>query len=219
MRWLLMALLLPLAACGSPAQRLPGIGYQYRELLAAQPFDQLDGWRSYHDGEALFLGIADGAYRIAFSGRRYAWTQGARAYADAVIEARARQMSSFDNNAFGLACRLDAANSGRGYYFLISGDGYASIRWGNGRSLQAIVAAAPSTHIKRGQASNLIRAVCIGDYLGLWVNGQFVMEARDGRASQGAAGLAGFMRYAGREIDITFDDLKIWRAALDARES
>ena len=179
-------LLLLAAACNAIEQavapgRSPSLAYRYQELLLEEDFADGSAWRSYA-ADDLFLGAEDGAYRIDFVGRKYVWTQGEAQLRDVVIEADLRQISDYDHNAFGLACRLDPSNSGRGYTFLISGDGYASIRWSDGRSLQPIVAAQPSAQVKRGAARNRVRAVCIGDYLALWVNDEFVAEARDGRA-------------------------------------
>ena len=199
------------APAPSPAQ-----GYRYLELLLEDDFADGGGWRDYAADE-LFLGVEDGAYKIDFVGRKYVWTQGDSHYTDVVVEADFEQNSEYDHNAFGLACRLDPANSGRGYFFLISGDGYASIRWSNGRSLEPIAEARPSQHIKRGEASNRVRTVCVGDYLALWVNDEFVVEARDKRASAGTVGLVGVMNYAGQRLTVTIDDLKLWRAAPDDR--
>ncbi|MCY3832981.1 MAG: hypothetical protein OXG85_08180 [Chloroflexi bacterium] len=212
-----------LAACASirPAMRTepaPESGFRYLELLVDDDFAGSEPWRQYMDGDDLVMSARDGVYQIDFVGRQYVWAQRQGWHSDIVLEADATQASDFDHNAFGLACRLDPANSGRGYFFLISGDGYASIRWSNGRSLEPIVRAASSAAIRSGKASNSLRVVCIEDYLALWVNGQFVAEARDGRASAGAVGLAGVMNYAGRRLAVHFDDLKVWRAALDERE-
>ena len=196
----------------------PASGFRYLELLVEDGFALGGHWREY-ETEGLFLGARAGVYRIDFSGRQYVWTQREGAYENIVIEADAAQASAYDHNAYGVACRLEPGNSGRGYFFFISGDGYASIRWSNGRSLEPIVSAAPSAHIRRGRASNRIRVVCIDDYLALWVNGEFVADARDGRAARGAVGLAALMHYAGRRLTVDFDDVKVWRAALDSRET
>lgn len=215
-------LILLAAACNAIEQavapgRSPSLGYRYLELLLEDDFADGGAWRSYA-AEDLFLREEDGAFKIDFVGRKYVWTQGEAQYADIVMEADLRQLSDYDHNAFGLACRLDPANSGRGYHFLISGDGYASIRWSNGRSLEPITQAKPSAPVKRGTASNRVRAVCIGDYLALWVNDEFVAEARDRRASDGAVGLVGVMNYAGKRLTVAIDDLKVWRAASDERK-
>ena len=215
-----VGLLLLAAACSALEEIAPGHapsrGYRYLELLLEDDFADGSAWRSYR-ADNLYLGVQAGAFKIEFVGRKYVWTQGEDLLADVVLEADLRQESDYDHNAFGLACRLDPANSGRGYYFLISGDGFASIRWSDGRSLQPIVAAKPSAYIRGGQARNRVRAVCIGDYLALWVNDEFVAEARDGRAARGAVGLAGVMNYAGRRLSISIDDVKVWRAAPDNR--
>ena len=196
----------------------PETGFRFLTLQVDDSFEGGALWRQYVKGDELSMSARDGVYQIDFEGRQYVWAQREGWHSDIVLEADATQASDFDHNAFGLACRLDPANSGRGYYFLISGDGYASIRWSTGRSLEPIVRAAPSDAIGKGKASNRIRVVCIEDYLALWVNGRFVADARDGRASAGAVGLAGVMNYAGRRLAVHFDDLKVWRAALDVRE-
>jgi len=220
---ILFLLLAQLAACTSlreslAPKRKPEIGFRYIELLVEDTFDTDDQWRQYDNRRDLFLGFRAGVFRLDFNGRKYVWTQRVGEFENVAFEAEAAQISDYNHNAYGLACRLDPANSGRGYFFLISGDGYASIRWSNGRSLEPIVSAAPSDSIRRGRASNRIRAVCIDNYLALWVNGDFVAEARDGRAAAGAVGLAGVMNYAGRRLTIDFDDVKVWRAAVDGGE-
>ncbi len=195
---------------------LPSQGYRYLELALQDTFETGDAWRGY-DGAGVFLGARNGAFLIDILGRQYVWTQNDRPLDDVVVEAELMQTSSDDHNAFGLACRLDPGNSGRGYYFLISGDGYASIRWSNGRSLEQVTPARPAAQIKRGGDRNRLRAVCIGDYLALWVNDQFIIEARDRRASAGVIGMAGVMNYEGRRLTLTIDNLNAWRGTLDDR--
>ena len=213
-----------LAACGSiqesfPRKHSPGIGFRFIQLLAEDHFDRGDSWRQYRDDGGLFLGVIAGRYRIDFRGRQYVWSQRDDDFADIVIETDATQISVYDHNGYGLACRLDPGNRGRGYFFFISGDGYASIRWSNGRSLEPIVSAEPSQHIRRGATTNRLRVVCIDDYLALWVNGEFVADARDQRRARGAVGLAAVMNYEGKRLAVEFDDLRIWRAARDRKEA
>ena len=214
------ALLLAIAAsaCGVlPRQTAPEIGFRYGDLLLDDSFDSARHWRSYDGGSEIWLGALDGAFRIDIRGKRYVWTQREQAWRDTVIEVDARQLSAYNHNAYGVACRLQPDNSGRGYFFLISGDGYASIRYSDGRALQPIVDAFPSRHIRPGQARNRLRAVCIEDYLALWVNGEFVAEARDKRTASGAVGLAGVMNYAGKRLTVDFDDLRVYAAAIHQR--
>jgi len=76
----------------------------------------------------------------------------------------------------------------------------------------------PQAHfeIRRDGEPNRIRAVCIGDYLALWVNGHFLMEARASRRGRGAVGLAGVRNYGGRRLSVQFDELEVWAAARDS---
>ncbi len=214
----LLLILVLAAACSDlvSSRPMPSQGYRYLDLALDESFDAQGAWRGYQ-GAGFTLGVQAGRFLIDIQDRQYVWTQNDLPLDDLVLEADLRQTSSHDHNAFGLACRLDSANSGRGYFFLISGDGYASIRWSNGRSLEAIAPAQPSAHINRGMARNRLRAVCIDDYLALWVNDQFVLEARDQRASSGSVGLAGVVNYQGKNLTLTIDDLKVWRAALAGR--
>lgn len=216
----LIAVMVIAVSCGFAADSnlgpmMPSVGYRYLDLVTEDTFDDPGVWRSYDGGSDLYMNAEAGVYRIRLNKRQYVWVQAPRRYQDSIIEVEVRQLSVFDHNAFGIACRLDLGNSGRGYYFLIGGDGYYTIRWSNGRSLEDIVSARPSDAINRGQAANRIRAVCIEDYLALWINDQFVAEARDQRASHGAVGLAAAMNYQGESLDISFDNLRIWDAALD----
>ena len=218
MRVFALLLICQLAGCLNIAEslqpaQLPSRGYRLLELRVDESFDALGSWRSY-EGAGLSMGVADGAYRIDLSARQYVWTQAAAEYADAVIDAEVQQLSDAGYSALGIACRLDPANSGRGYFFLISGDGHYSIRWSNGRSLESIVPATASPLIVRGAARNRLRAVCIGDYLALWINGRFAAEARDGRAVSGAVGLSGVLN-AERRLTAVFERLVIWDAAFD----
>ena len=204
-----------IAADSSLGARMPSAGYRYLDLLSEHTFDEPGDRRKFIGESAVYMNVEDGEYRIRFNRRQYVWAQSPARYEDSIVEVEARQLSDFNHNAFGIACRLDLGNRGRGYYFLIGGDGYYTIRWSNGRSLDDIVPARPSDAINRGQASNRIRAVCIDDYLALWINDRFVAEARDQRATYGAVGLAAAMNYQGRTLDIAFDDLRIWEGALE----
>ena len=217
---LYLAIILLTASCQPVFERLgtglgPSVGFTYLDLVYSDQFDGPGKWTSYDGGDNLIMAVDDGVYKIWLATRQYVWAQLPYKFDDAVIEAEVRQLSDYDHNAYGIACRLDPANSGRGYYFLIGGDGYYSIRWSNGRSLDEIVSAKPSGKINRGSSTNRIKAICVGDYLALWINDHFVAEARDSRASAGAVGLSAVMNYAGKTVEVAFEEIYIWRSALD----
>jgi len=192
------------------AEKLPSVGYRYLDLIADETFDSIGDWRTYDGGDNLYMTVADGVYRINLSQRQVVWTQAPIQHDNAIIEATVTQRSDDNYNFHGIACRLNASNNGRGYYFLISGDGDYTIRWNNGQSLDDIIPATPSSAIKTGQATNNIRAICIDDYLGLWINDEFVAEAYDKKSSKGVVGLSGVVNREGRSLSVEFDDLKVW---------
>jgi hypothetical protein len=98
--------------------------------------------------------------------------------------------------------------NGDGYLFLIQGNGAYGIFRSQGRSLTPLVDWATSDAINRGPAQNRIRAVCVGTYLAMYVNGQFLAEATDDAYSQGQVGLAASA--ANRlGLAVQFDNLSI----------
>ncbi|MCA9973987.1 MAG: hypothetical protein KC425_27435 [Anaerolineales bacterium] len=204
---LLIALLF-LAACGpSPEQE-----YQLGSAQLTESFDAADAWETF-SAEGTDMRVTDGSYRLQTDDGGYVWGLNDQSHDDVVIEAEATQYSSFANNAYGVMCRADVTNNGDGYYFLVSGDGYYSIRKGEGDGVPALVDWATSSAVNEGEAANTIRAVCIGDYLAMYVNDTFVADIRDGSYASGYAGLAG-TAFDGGDIDIAFDNLTVWSASL-----
>jgi hypothetical protein len=72
------------------------------------------------------------------------------------------------------------------------------------------VAAAGSDKILKGDATNHIRADCVGDTLTLYVNGEKLAEAKDSDFTSGDVGLmAGTFDQVG--VDIRFDNFVVSR--------
>jgi hypothetical protein len=83
-----------------------------------------------------------------------------------------------------------AFSQGDGYVFLIQGGGSFAIMRARGRQLTPLVDWTTSDVIQRGPARNHIRAVCLGNYLALYVNDQFLGSATDDTYARGQVGLA-----------------------------
>jgi hypothetical protein len=133
--------------------------------------------------------------------------------ADSIIEVQTMQFSAHDNNAYGIICRGALNNSAAGYYFLIGGDGSYSIRKGQDDDAKALVRWSRTTAINRDSNKNTIKAVCIEDYLALYINDKFVADTHDSAFKSGYPGFVVAVSQ-GHEIDVTFDDLVIHEAAL-----
>ena len=203
---ILVTMILLLVACGGPSRE-----YEAGEVLLNESFDEAAAWETYVSGEDAFQ-VVDGEYRTQTGDGGYIWGLNEAEHDDVVIEVTSTQLSSFANNAYGVMCRADTSNNGDGYYFLISGDGYYSIAKGEGENVNALVEWTSSSAINEGQASNTIRAVCIDDYLALYVNGDFVVDTEDGDYSSGYAGFAA-AAFDGGNTDISFDNLTISAAS------
>ncbi len=197
-----------LAAC-APAP-LPET-YTLGALLLEEDFSQGYGWKTY-DAAGVYLNVEDGVYRGEAAGGAYVWGINAEAHTDAVLEVDAELLSAGSGNGYGLVCRANTGNNGDGYYFLIGGDGTYTIRRGRGDAVEDLVAWERHSAIRQGQAQNRLRAVCVGDYLAFYVNGEFVAQTRDDRYQRGFAGAA-FVAPRGESIQVEFDNLRVWAAA------
>ena len=211
MRWLFPMMLL-LAAC-MPAKT--GVPFARGDLLVSETFERAGGWDTY-DLEGFSLQVANGMYHLQSTLIAYAW--GLNTDYDlpenVVIEVEVEQLSEEKDNAYGIMCRANVANTGRGYYFLISGDGQYSIRRSDGRSVNALVSFEYSPVIRQGVSKNTIRAVCIDDYLALYVNGELLADVRDNFFHEGHVGLAGALPQTTGAIELHYDNLKIWEGRL-----
>ncbi len=207
-----LTLCLLLGAACQPAR--PSAEYRTGDILLEEDFSSPFAWENYStpDG-ATQLRVEDGVYRMTMGGGGYNWALNNQNHTDVVIEVYASQLSEDDNNAYGVVCRADPAGGGGGYYFYISGDGYWSIRRGQGRTVTSLVDFTQSDAIHKGQSINLIRALCIEDYLALYINDQFVGEVRDRNLVNG---VAGFSLAVPEDVsaDISFDNLRIIEASL-----
>jgi hypothetical protein len=201
-------LLFILVGCSSPPEPIVGAA------LLNEQFDDPKAWEVYND-DTSDLQTADGAYRITTGDQGYIWGLNEQSHQDVVIDVDTSQLSAFEDNAYGVMCRADTSNNGDGYYFLISGDGMVSIRKGEGDDVSPLVDWESDSSVNEGASSNSLRAVCIGDYLALYVNGEFATSANDATYTSGYAGFAAAAADGG-DIAVTFDNLIISEASLPA---
>lgn len=214
MRLMFLSFAVLLAGClpaGLPPPQ-PTQNYQLGEMTLYDPFDRTGEWRTY-DMEGIQLDMRDGAFYASIQTPQYVWTQNRTSHDDVVIEVEAFNQNDEDEAIYGVMCRASPQNNGWGYYFLVTSDGYYAIRQGRGGELKPLVASLQSDAIVRGMGRNRLRAVCIDDYLALYVNGEFVAETRDHLYKEGYSGLAVGLFDPG-SLDVRFDDLRVWDAGL-----
>ena len=201
---------LVVAACGAePTQR-----FALGEVLIEEDFSEQFAWERYaNEEQRVVFQVEDGVYRTRAWDGGFMWAIKLPSYSDTVIEVETTQLSDYRMNAYGVMCRASPTANGDGYYFLISGDGHYTIRRGATDNIRALIPFTFSRAIRQDRGINRIRAVCIGDYLALYVNGEFVAETRDSYFSSGYTGLSAAVVDEG-EVDIAFDDLTVWEGTL-----
>lgn len=108
------------------------------------------------------------------------------------------------------ASDIDSAN-GDGYLFLIRGEGAFAILRSRNRDLIPLVDWTQSDVINQGPGRNELRAVCMGDYLALYINGEFMADATDTTYDSGQVGLAASAS-SRLGVKIEFDNLMVHEA-------
>lgn len=179
------------------------------EILFKDDFSNTNsGW----DKVVTENGVTDydnGAYRIYVNETNTdTWANPGLDFGDVQIEVDATKQAGPEDNDFGVMCR--AKSSSQYYFFIISSDGYYGIGKVNGDQQQLLGADSlqPSEAIRQGNATNHIRAACIGSELSLTINDQLLFSVSDADFSSGDVGLiAGTFAEPG--TDIYFDNFEV----------
>jgi len=139
--------------------------------------------------------------------RGYIMSTNNTAHTDAIINAQVRQTAGAPGNGYGVVCRAD--EQGNGYYFLLASTGEFTISVGTS-SRDALFELVPWQYhsvIKDGFQSNEIRAVCVDDYLALFINDVFVAETTDYEFKSGELGVV--IGAVGKPATARFDNIQI----------
>jgi hypothetical protein len=223
-------LILVAAACGGDDPEVSESDIEVDESVSyTVDFDNSDDFEIGEFGEDGQLNIQDGRYWVQsnnMGGPSYLW--GSSNWEDAeqpypklknvVVEVDTITTAGPDDNWFGAICRLD--ESGAGYAFLISADGFWSIARTDGNSLFFISDWRQSDAIDTGRdANNHIRAFCLNDYLALYVNNEFVGDYTDDdeRRAIDQVGSVGLMAGGPEDasVVVSFDNLVVSSAQLE----
>lgn len=190
----------PLAATNTP----PGASVMFEDS-----FDNPNSGWEVGDYDGGSVGYESGSYAISAGGDgKTMWGVSALSFDDAVIEVDATQISApaNNNNDYGVVCREQG--NGDGYYLVISGDGaYAIIKSKNNEFIY-LVEWSSSDAIRRGNATNRIRAICDDAQLTLFVNGTRLASVQDGEFDKGYLGLTA-TSYETDPTEIRFDNLTV----------
>jgi hypothetical protein len=170
--------------------------------------DTSSGWDRVNETEGI-TDYQNGVYRILVNTASFdVWANPGLDFTDTVVEVEATKVSGPDDNDFGVICRYQDINNF--YFFVISSDGYYGIAKvvDGEQELLGMDNMEYSDAINQGNATNEIRAECVGDSLILSINGQTLMNASDPDYTSGDVGvIAGTFDTAG--TDIQFDNFVV----------
>lgn len=207
--WFALILVVAVGCASQPTER-----YALGDQVMRVDFGPSSIWQQYvHPEQNVDFETLDGVYRAKAWDGGFMWTIQPPMLTDTVVEVETTQLSTYRNNAYGVMCRADPTDNSNGYFFLISGDGNYTIRRGAVDEVKALIPFTYSDAIRQDKGINRVRAVCIGDYLALYVNDMFVAETHDDYFSKGYTGLSVAV-VKGGDADIAFDDLTVYNAAL-----
>ena len=202
-------ILIVLLAAGLACQ-VPGLGEPADpDVLFRDDFsDTSGGWAEQRDSEGITDYEQDG-YRIKVDKANwYFWTNPGLSLSDVVIEVDITKLGGPEDNEFGVICRyVDPQNF---YYFTLSSDGFYGISKfiNDDLSLIGTENLEFSEAINQGEATNHLRAECVGATLRLYANEQLLVEATDSDLTSGDIGLiAGTFDEPG--TDVLFDNLEV----------
>ncbi|NCP86156.1 MAG: hypothetical protein CO094_10425 [Anaerolineae bacterium CG_4_9_14_3_um_filter_57_17] len=211
---MIIVLLAASLACSLFTASAPSAPAQSANILFQDNFSSTSSGWDQASGDNGSTDYANGAYRIYVSSTQYdAWANPGKSFdADVSVEVDVTKTAGPENNDMGVICRYNTVNGNFNfYYFIISSDGFAMIAKmvDSSSSFLAEKATDPNPAIKMGNATNHLRADCVGNQLTLYVNGTQVMSVTDSELTGGGdAGLiAGTFDTAG--TDALFDNFAV----------
>ena len=180
--------------------------------LLDETFDTRGDWNVYHK-QGLFADVVEGSYRLETTLHQYAAILKPASWGNVVVEAEFYLRSAGEHAIYGVMCR--AQSGGKGYYFLVSGDGAFSIRRGDENVLRPLVQWQNTSALRRDVPRQRLRAICSGESLALYVNDQFVGETTDHLYHQGNIGLTVSVPSRapeGTQVQVDVDSVRVWEA-------
>lgn len=185
-----------------------------RNVLFRDDFDQpRSGWgtdqryrfeRGYWEGEYFIALLQPNWFTWAYPGQRFA---------DVSVEVDVYLGSGPEEGHFGVLCRH--VDPGNFYYFAVSPDGFYGIfRRVDGGGLEVLTGGGSgmvfSPAIRTGGQTNHVLAICQGDELTLYANGELLETIADDTFARGDVGIGAASGPAG-DVLVQFDNFLVTR--------
>ena len=194
-----------LSACGA-GDDLPLFQSDFEEGDNGWDEVEEDTWSRGYDAGEYFIDLSQP--------NLFAWADVDTRFRDVDVETYAHLVSGPSDAHFGLICRY--TNTKNFYYFAVTADGYYGIfKRVDGEDLQLLTGNGagllPADAIETDGGMNRIRAICQGDQLSLYVNGELLATVTDDDHARGAVGLGAGSGSAGARVQ--FDNFTVYAPA------
>ncbi|MEI7987566.1 MAG: serine protease [Chloroflexota bacterium] len=166
------------------SQNLPETG----QTLFSDDFSNPDsGWDNIN-GQTGATHYANGQYNVSVvPPRTLVWGTPKKNFEDVIIQVNAKPLSYNGDEDFGIICRYQ--DSDNFYALEVSADGYYSIWKAENGERIILIDWQASYDIPQNGDEIVLAAACVGNQLGLAVNGQLIAEAQDTSFTGGDVGL------------------------------
>ncbi|MGJ3239596.1 MAG: hypothetical protein ACFE0Q_12880 [Anaerolineae bacterium] len=179
-------------------------------LLLNVDFSDEDDWEFYED-DTRSVRVDDGMYIAEVEGNSVIWGQNTDVLDDVLIGVQVTHVGESEDNGYGVMCRANVENNLEGYHFWISDRGEVAILLYDRteETYEYLVDWVETDAVIPGE-TNILQAVCVDEYLALYVNGQFIIETVDVTYETGVAGLVLRNFDNSEDARAEFDDLYVW---------
>jgi len=178
-------------------------------VLLEDNFENPDSGWEIGDYDSGSVGYENGSYFVeATIEDNLMWGTAGMVFENTDITVETRQIAAppNDNNGYGIMCRVQSGDDG--YALRISGDGYAAIQYFLGGELVQLVEWFETPLIRQGNTANIMRAVCDGPNLSLYINGELAAQATDYTFNRGDIALAA-TSFEPEPTKILFDNITV----------
>lgn len=202
---IVLALLLLICGCTGDGEQLSLFEDDFDTPGSGWGAERREEFERGYDGDEYFIALHEPNW--------FAWAYPGTQFDDVIVEVDVYPTSDSRDAHFGALCRyVDADNF---YYFAVSADGYYAIfRRVNGGALDILTGGGegmiPSPVINTGGQVNNVQAVCRGDELSLYVNGELLETVADDAHAQGDVGLGAGSGPEG-DVRVRFDNFLVTR--------
>lgn len=182
------------------------------DVLMTETWDDIGDWEEFENDD-YYAELDDDAYIVSSDeDTNLIWALNRdEEYDDIVMHVEIEHLTNGDRNGFGVMCRVDPDNFDDGYSFIVRGNGTYGIGYWEDNEYTSLLDEDDDFASDRDideDDSYTMTAVCVGEYLALYIDGELIDEIEDDTYDEGLVGVAVINFEDG--VEVAFDNLVIW---------